>query len=182
MITLLRWAVAVLLIALVTHVAAVFAIPGHIMSRAMQELTDIAGGVNTIMHAPRADHEARAVVRPSPDLFYSLCVFDLSQGPLAISARVPRETYWSMALYGTNSANFLSINDRQVPLETADGRVSILLAGSKDTTPAPTGMVRYTAPGNRGLVLFRSFAGADRRADDIDAVRQEATCAPHEAG
>ena len=62
----------------------------------------------------RPDENSRGVVRPSPDLLYSACPFDLSKGPLKITAHVPHSTYWSVSGFDAATNNFFVRDDQQI--------------------------------------------------------------------
>ena len=100
---------AALIIAVVSHVAIVHAVPRVLAGAAIARLGE--GGFNAWRIAPRVTEQSRAIVRPSPDFGYSLCAFDLSDGAVAIQV-APWEAYWSLSLYGANSDNFFVIDDR----------------------------------------------------------------------
>src|SRR6202012_4345865 len=90
------------------------------------------GAVNTIHHQNRVDEHSRGVVRPSPDLLYSACPFDLSHGALEVQAEVPPNTYWSASAFDAHTNNFFAINDRTIggqPLEL------IILPPGQNTEP-----------------------------------------------
>lgn len=55
---------------------------------------------------------SRDVVMPSPCYVALMCVFDLSKGPVRVSANPGLKSYWSIALYAANSDNFFVVNDR----------------------------------------------------------------------
>lgn len=115
-------------------------------------------GVNVALPAPRADDRARTVVRPSPDLLYTACVFDLREGPLHITAPVP-SSYLSVSGFAADTSNFFALNDSQL-LPDAEGqkRIDVVLV-EDETSPLPppvgAGTQRIVAPSRRGLVLFR---------------------------
>ncbi len=111
---------------------------------------------NVALPAPRADANARTVVRPSPDLLYTACVFDLSQGPLHITAPV-QDGYVSVSGFSADSSNFFAVNDRNTPV-AADGRKRFDLLLTRDVSvTAPEGTRVIVSPSTRGLVLFRSL-------------------------
>lgn len=114
------------------------------------------GASNVALPAPRADAHARTVVRPSPDLLYTACVFDLGKGPLHITAPV-QDGYVSVSGFGADSSNFFAVNDRNTPV-AADGRkrFDLLLTNGEPVT-APEGARVIVSPSTRGLVLFRSL-------------------------
>lgn len=117
-------------------------------------------GINIAIPAPRADASARTVVRPSPDLLYTACVFDLSEGPLHITAPVP-SSYLSVSGFAADTSNFFALNDSQLLPDTqGDKRIDLLLV--RDAAAALPATVsadtrRIVSPSDRGLVLFRAL-------------------------
>lgn len=153
--------------AVAVHLGTVYALPHLIMNRALVRM----GAAGTIHHGTRPDAKSRGVVRPSPDLLYSVCPYDLSKGPLRVSAPVPPGTYWSVSAFDADTNNFFVENDRQ-----AKGKVDFLIA-SKDDRAVSGGLPIVVSPSARGLVLFRTLAGDEARAGAIDAARRKANCA-----
>lgn len=118
------------------------------------------GAVNIALPAQRADASARTVVRPSPDLLYTACVFDLSHGPLLIEAPVP-ESYLSVSGFAADSSNFFARNDHSA-VTTADGSRWLRLVLFRDgQPPVAADMPWVQAPSTRGLVLFRLLIDRD---------------------
>ena len=142
----LRTVLIFTLAVVVIHLVTVWAAPRLIMQVVMNG--PHAKTLN--MHNQAAFSEpitaaSRAVVMPSPDMLYSMCVFDLSKGPVQITANPQLKSYWSIALYAANSDNFFVINDRQA----GDAPV--------DLTIVPSGPVSYVAPiGGKGSKLITS--------------------------
>ena len=50
------------------------------------------------------------VIRPSADLLYGGCGYDVTYFPLVIETDVP-ETYWSISFFSQNTDNFSTINE-----------------------------------------------------------------------
>ena len=169
----LPWLLVVVIAAAIAHVAAVWAVPRAIMHVTWTRMAE-TGGTNVARHAARATHDSRSVVRPSPDLLYSICVYDLGAGPLRVSAPVPPDTYWSVSAFAMNTDNFLVVNDRQ-----AGTSVDFILAGPNAAVEKPEGLSVFVAPGPRGLVLFRTLVADETRLAAIDEVRRKARCAPY---
>lgn len=117
-------------------------------------------GINVALPAPRADASARTVVRPSPDLLYTACVFDLSKGPLHITAPV-QDGYVSVSGFGADSSNFFAVNDRNTPAAADGGKRFDLLLTRDASVRAPAGARVIVSPSTRGLVLFRSLIPDD---------------------
>jgi uncharacterized membrane protein len=163
----LPWILATLVVAMAVHLASVWVLPHVVMSRAIA----LMGAPNTIHHGTRADASSHGVVRPSPDLLYSTCPFDLSRGPLRVRAPVPAGTYWSVSLFDAETNNFYVLNDRQ-----AHGAVDFILVGPHQDKQPRGHVVR--APTERGLVLFRTLIDDETDFAALDAARRQATCAP----
>lgn len=173
-----KWIAATLLVAAVVHGASVLMLPRFIMLRTMTGITKSAG-TNTIMHAPRATGRSRGIVRPSPDLLYSICVYDLgaTDGALRVSAHDMPESYWSVSLFDADTNNFYALNDRQAKTGAVD---FILVPPGK---PAEAGRLPViAAPTNRGIVLFRTLVNDEADIAGIDAARHNAACEPYKAG
>lgn len=173
MMKVLKWLAVVAIVAAVTHYALLVFGPSLVMSRVTGRMGAIAG-VNAIAHAPRPNADNDQVVRSSPDLLYSFCVYDVSETPLRISAEVPAGTYWSVSFYDSNTNNFRVINDGQA----SAGAVLLVLSKAGAAGASPSGVELVTAPTERGLVLFRTLVSDEGRAAEIDAVRRAAKCSP----
>jgi uncharacterized membrane protein len=169
----LPWIVAALAGAVVVHVLTIRLLPWAIMRYTMGILAH-ERGTNAAVHPPRVDEASRAVVRPSPDLLYSACAFDLADGPVRVTADVARDTYWSVSMFAANTDNFFVVSDRQ----TTAGRVDLVLARPGTAVTLPAGAVRVDAPTMRGVVLERTLVIDEARFPELDAVRKRFTCAP----
>ena len=173
-----KWIAATMLVAVVVHGATVMLLPRFIMYRTMDGIAKQAAGINIILHAPRADWHARGVVRPSPDLLYSICVYDLDAagGAVRISTHDMPETYWSVSVFDADTNNFYALNDRQARTGATD---FVLTASGK---PAGDGRLpAVAAPTGRGIVLFRTLVNDEAHLAGIDAARHNATCQPYKA-
>lgn len=171
--TWLRWGAFTLILAAVIHWFAVANAPTMIMSRVTSAIG--AKGTNKITHGERATAASRTIVKPSPDLLYSQCVFDVTRRPLKITTAAPTGTYWSVALYAANTDNFFVLNDTQANGQPA----TIVLMGSGQTVPPqPEGTRIVTAPTGRGVVLFRTLINDNTHEADLDEQRRAAKCEP----
>ena len=168
---------AALAIAAAVHVASVTALPHLIMLRVFAALAR-DGGFNTMHHGARATARSRLIVRPSPDLLYSTCPYDLDAagGRLAIRAHGMPDTYWSVSLFDANTNNFFVLNDAH-----AQGNVDIALVApdapiAAERQGADGGALRVVSPTRRGVVLIRTLINQETHLADIDAARRRATC------
>ena len=167
----IKWGVFVAVVAVAVHYAAVAYLPNVIMWRVTAALA--AKGVNTITHGDRPTAASRAVVKPSPDLFYSYCTFDVTRAPLKITTAAPTDTYWSVAFYASNTDNFFVLNDKQAKGQPA---TIILIGRSQVVPPQPEGTIVISAPTTKGIVLFRTLINDDAREPELDRQRRAAKC------
>lgn len=150
---------ALVLTCIAFHLLAVWAAPRLIMqvllNGPMAKTMDMH---NKAAFPPPVDARSRTVVMPSPDLLYSVCVFDVSQGPVRVKADPKLSTYWSIALYANNSDNFFVVNDRN-----AQGQAVDLWLVSKEANigelPTPAGSKVVVTPSKTGFLLMRVLTG-----------------------
>lgn len=129
------------------HFSTLELIPRIMMSGAMDRIAAGAGGTNVFSYPPLPDENARRVVRPGPDLAYAACVFDLSLGPLRITAPVP-DQYWSLSIFDARTDVVGLIQG-----EDAAPNAVVWLAGPEHTVPSGE---RRIDPGSmRGIALIR---------------------------
>ena len=129
----LRWIAVVLVIGWLGHYPLAMVVPHLVMERLYQKAGDVAG-YNQLNVSKRPDETSRSVVRPSPDLLYASCFYNLDQGPVVISAPVP-ERYWSMQFYQMNTNNFAGISNQREQRNRAGRQVEVTLVGP-DANPA----------------------------------------------
>lgn len=173
----LQWVATAAVLAVIFHVAIVWAIPRVIMSAAMTKIGG-TGALNTFTHAPRPTDASRAVVRPSPDLAYSICILDLSDGPVRIEVPAS-DPYTSLALYSSITDNYHVRNNRQDG-GLAEGETIRILVAAPGDMPAdlPEGVEAVTAPTAKGLALVRRVIENDAAMPRLDALRADSVCAP----
>ncbi|MCR9240335.1 MAG: DUF1254 domain-containing protein [Rhodobiaceae bacterium] len=162
---------ATLILGGIIHIVTVLAFPSFVMDRLVSGV-EAQVGLGVVAHAPRATSESRTVVRPSPDLIYTICAFDVSEKALRISAPVPEDTYFSLSMFGDNTDNFFVVNDKQLPKET----VEVILVKNEDQVEGLGGAPIVVAPSTRGVILFRTLIQSEDRFEELNATRLEATC------
>jgi uncharacterized membrane protein len=172
-----RHALWLLLVAVLVHLLAVWAAPRLIMRVVGNKMAVMTSTSDTgVLHAPQVTAQSRAIVMPSPDMLYSTCTFDVSKGPLRITANPQLSTYWSIALYAANSDNFYVRNDRQAQGKPVDLKIvssSSALAGQPDTVVAPT---------DTGVVLMRVLTGNyETEKAVLEPARRTLQCTPFKA-
>ena len=166
-----RWLALLLLglvVALVAYQAALVATPTLLMAAAIRRVG--AGGTNRMTHAPLATDRARAIVRPSPDLAYSSCPFDLSTGPIAVHVAAVPSPYWSLSVFDARTnVPFVRNNG-----ETGGKPLDLIFARSGQ--PVPTGRETVRVDGDKGIALVRILVEDRATFAAIDRARRGSTC------
>jgi uncharacterized membrane protein len=159
------------LFAALVHWLAVAYAPQLAMRMAFARFAE--GGSNTIVHVPRATAAFHRAPKPSPDLFYSTCAYDVSEGPVKITTPAPAGTYWSVAFIDANTDNFYVLNDTTAN----ERRATIVLArADQSVPPLPKGTLLVRTLTSTGAVLFRILINDDKREAELDAQRRTARC------
>lgn len=167
----MSYAGATLAIAALVHMGTVYALPRFIMARTLA----IMAPANTMHFGKRPDSTSRTVVRPSPDLLYATCPFDLSKGPLRVTARVPHWTYWSVSVFDSATNNFFVKNDRQI---AGDFLEILLVRPHQAWPPLDNALERVIlfAPSEKGLVLFRTVIDNDKNLAALGEMLRQSRC------
>ncbi len=150
-----------------------YIIPSVIMAVASDKLFSNQG-INRILHAPQVTYKSRKVVRPSPDLIYSICGFDLSNGPLKVSAKTMPDNYWSVSAYADNTDNFWVLNNQQVEKNTVTAFI-----GTKEQIAKldkSSNRLNVIAPSSTGVILFRNLVALPEDFVKIDELRRQSSC------
>lgn len=173
----MRKLAAFAVIAVLANVAAVAALPWLINAVVLHRLVEHSGGWNRAVAWPRADAGSRTIVRPSPDLLYTSCAFDVSERPLRVTAPVG-DGYVSISGFAANTDNFFALNDVQV-LAGADGarRLSVIVARADLRVEEPGTRV-VVAPSDTGLILFRTLIPGDAALPQLRALQAQQRCEP----
>ena len=164
------WIGITLLVAMLVHLWTLHAIPRMVMRRLLGRM----GEPNTIRYGGRPRAGRRQVARPSPDMLYAACPYDLSRGPLLITARVPHSTYWSVSAFDSATNNFFVRNDRQV---TGDSLEVILMRHGQPQPPvtSPEHAIVF-APTPTGVVLFRTVIDDEKNLSALTELLHQDRC------
>ncbi len=169
-----------LLLVVVVHGLAVWALPRVVMRAAMSRLVPATAAAQDervrAVYPPLTTAAARQIVLPSPDLAYALCVYDLSQGPVDVDAALDWPGYWSVALYADNTDNYLVRHDRAARTQPVHWRLALHedagTAGATSLAAAAAGRELVLSPSARGLVLMRVLV-ADRQREAAAAAQAQ---------
>ena len=171
-----RWLLPILagtVAALAAYQTALVQIPRVLMAAAVKRVG--AAGMNRMLHAPLATDRSRAIVRPSPDLAYSSCPFDLTNGPMRVTVPPIPASYWSLSVFDARTDVAFVRNNR----ETGGKGIDIVLMSGNWTYDPPVGQrpEAIHVIGNRGIALVRVLVEDRAAFAAIDAARRRASCA-----
>lgn len=145
------------------------ATPYVLMSAAMKRIGQGAP-VNSFGFGEMATADRQPIVRPSPDLSYSTCVFDLSKGPVLVDVPSVPGRYWSVSIFDARTDVAAVRSDRDTGGKPA--RLALLREGQK----APAGYDAVQLSYDKGLALIRILLSNPSDFAEIDAIRRTATC------
>jgi uncharacterized membrane protein len=167
---LLHIALPVLLVAGAVHVAAVWAVPRVVMHYVLRGAARRAPA-GAVFHAPPVTVRDRAIPLPSPDLLYSLCVLDLSRGPVAVSV-VPGGDYLSLAVFDAATDNVFVTND-----QAAKGAIRLLIVAADTAVPVVAGGTQVVrVPSRQALLLLRALGATAELRTRNEIARRTLRC------
>lgn len=155
------------------YAATVIAIPHVVMHLAMKKLSDDGRRINAFQFADRTTSASRAIVRPSPDLAYASCVYDLSDGPIFVE--VPPTDgggYVSVSVFASNTDNFAVLDS----LSNPRGIRFVLQEAGEDFGRRDVPVI--VSPTRRGIILDRRLAPTFAQFTQADKARRGNRCAP----
>ncbi len=153
--------------AIASHLLVLQQAPSFIMDRALTMLEKRGIPLHGFLLAERMTPQTQSVVRPSPDLAYSACRFDLDQAPRGIRVRMAATPdYASLSFFDANTNNFLTLRGE------GEARETILLPpGSTEPGEGST-----VSPTKRGVILIRRLAPTQEAHDAVAAIATGDTC------
>ena len=160
-----------LLAALGAWYATLAAAPTVIMDRAWERLAAQAG-YNRMAHTPLVTAERQTIVRPSPDLAYSICAFDLTQSPLEVMANPVPDHYWSLTVFDSVTDVAFVESDR----DSKGAPIRLVLATAGQSVPK--GARKIVMPDAKGVALIRVLLKNRGEIDAVDAFRKQSFCRP----
>lgn len=154
-----------LICAIVAHLATLQFAPGIIMTRAMEALAARGVALHSFTATQRVTSRTQSVVRSSPDLFYALCRYDLSDSGSQVSVRVADwRDYQSLSFFDAGTDNFATIRGAGKPIAAR-----LLPPGSAQqagaiVSPTTNGviLIRRLAPAAGDFAAAAAVSGADR--------------------
>jgi uncharacterized membrane protein len=167
-----RWIFPILvggLIALGAYQATLLATPYALMFAAMKKIGE-RSPENQFAFGPMTTADNQTIVRPSPDLAYATCTFDLSKGPVHVDVQPIPDHYWSVSVFDARTDVAAVRSDRDT--KGAPARLALIKTGQT----APAGYDAVTLGYDRGLVLIRILLNRPSDFSGVDALRRKSTC------
>jgi uncharacterized membrane protein len=162
---------AIIGVAIVVNLILVIRVPNDIMEITLTERFNYPG--NQWIFAPPSTAKSRAVVRPSADLLYSICCYDISQHPLRLTAVM--SDYWAISGFSMNSDNFFVINDKQAN----SNPIEVVLIPIGSAYQDPTGKAHVIeAPSSRGIILIGAVVTNKAELTNLIQIQRQATIEP----
>lgn len=164
--------VVLIVTAVISHVLILNAIPNVIMGKAVSSMEERGIPLHRFVLASRTTPQTQTVVRPSPDLAYSICLFDFSkiQTPLQIQAQ-HWSNYASISFFDAQTNNFETIRIGYADGKIIQTRVLLLAPDSTYSVSSTEDTYYIRSPSERGLILIRRLAPTSQ---DYENVRKHA--------
>lgn len=172
----IRWLVAAALFLICVaagHAITLRAAPGFIMSRAMAAMEQRGVPLHGFVLSPRITPKTQTVVRPSPDLAYSICRFDLSAAPEGI--RVRAGVYGGMSSISVFDDQTVNIATIRVGSELAE---FVLTGQGQPADTAISAMPAIRSGSDRGLILIRRLAPTAAAYERVRHAARKDVCEP----
>jgi len=173
------WIIAVLLVAVVTHLSFVLFAPKLVMADKLDAMRAFTGEASLKVLSPE---DALRLVGPEEEgLVHAICVYDLAHGPVRIVTVIP-PSYWSISIYSEGGDNFYSFNDRQADVDSLalllKPAVRRLVPAEETEAVAPEGdTLEVLAPDERGVVVLRALASEPAERSRIAEILSRSSCA-----
>lgn len=155
----MRWLIPIVLF-LVSFAGAHFivlsSLPSTIMSRVMGAMQERGLEPHRFQLAPRITPQSQTVVRPSPDLAYSICLFDFTGEVDALGIyAAPWPGYASISFFDEETVNFATVSGGE-----GGGAIApvMLLAPGASAPDGTDSLQQIQATGETGIILIRRLA------------------------
>ena len=136
----------------IVHICATFAAPVLGSGLAYQRLSESLP-VNRMITLPALAFSRQVLPFLPPDTLYAVCRYDLSGGPIAVTAAVSGPG-WVLSLHNREGDNFYALPGQQLNEE----RVSFLLvaSGTADLRTGAAADTQVVSPTTEGLIVVRA--------------------------
>lgn len=155
-----------LITAVAAHWATLHYAPSLIMDRTLSALKNRGVAEHAFTTPQRITPQTQAVVRSSPDLFYSLCRYDLSASGSTLTVTMGEwPGYQSLSFFDAKTNNFVTYRG------TGEA-VSVTLKSPGSSSDR----VAIVSPTNRGVILIRRLAPTKELFDAANSAAEKDGC------
>ena len=165
------------LAAILGHFAVLNLVPRVIMNKAMTAMEARGIAVHDFTLSPRLTPQTQTVVRPSPDLAYSICLFDFSKGGVLHVAAGPYDKYASISFFDAETNNFRTL--RVGKGEAGAGKTAYLYPPKtlrSDMMIYEDMAFGVSAPTPQGIILIRRLAPAQADYEEVAKIAAQDRC------
>lgn len=141
-----------------------------LMEGAVRRLS-VRVGLNTMFYGQLATPANQPIVRPSPDLAYSSCPYDLSDGALLINYVPAAGRYSSLSVFDARTDVVFVRNDVQA------GGKPFRIALARDGQKVPDGIETVRVGYDRGIALVRLLLADPKEIAQFEPLRRQSNCA-----
>lgn len=162
----LKYILSILILSFIFYKITIKYTPNVIYGKVKSKMMTQAGiQENQTRLLPFPEEDDRAVVMPNPDFAYVSMFYDVEQGPLHITGKMPDSTYWSVALYEPNTSNHFVKND----LQFRSSELNLVIGSENQKTTSIDGAELINSPTTEGFLLFR-ILGTKRTQEEKEEI------------
>src|SRR5437868_3684330 len=178
----LLWIFAGVLLGGIVHLVTVLILPSTATQDAYSRLLPLAQP-NTVAPVPAPTPQNAVLPFMDPAFAAAVCRYDLSEGPLKLTAPV-RAAYTSVSFYTRRGVAYYAINDRAagrrvIELELMTSAQRAELPEEEDVTAADRLIVE--SPSTTGLIVLRALAPEPGLMPQARSALAQAKCVPEPA-
>jgi uncharacterized membrane protein len=127
-------------------------------------------GFNKMRYNALATPENQPIVRPSPDLAYAACAYDLKDGPVEVTMAPVPGRYSSLSVFDARTDVVFVRNDQQAK----EKPFQIVIA--RDGQPVPAGREVVRVDYDRGIALIRLLLNTPSEIKSLEPLRRQSSC------
>lgn len=170
-----------LVLAGLIHIVAVLTLPSLAPRNAQARLAAL-GPANTIIVLPAAAPGKQVMPMMAPDVRYAFCRFDLTNGPVRLSATIA-DDLWLFGLYTPEGDNFYAVagadlkkRDVQFVIVSPDQTVEEAGVDSPETSDE---ILVVNSPVTEGIAMIRAPLKGPSRAARAEEALKATSCGPY---
>jgi len=166
-----------LVLAAIVHIVTILAIPRLATRDSWSRINAIAepAGITLL---PRARPGDEVLPGLDPSIVYGVCLFDLREGPFAITAPMPGD-YWSVSFQTRDGVIFYAVNDEAATSRRFDIEIrnAAQMRRFRLEYPEPDEeILTIEAPANTGFALIRALVSAPSMRPRVEAAVAATVC------